>query len=159
MAIVVATLTYIRAQGKTLMLHRNKKDSDYHRGKYNGIGGKMEIGESPETCAKREIFEETGLTAHSIKYRGHLSFPAFDGVNDWLCFIYECNDFSGKMIECSEGTLHWVADVDLFQLNLWEGDRHFLEVIYDSKDYFSGCFTYRDKSLVDYILQRQAHGA
>ena len=37
------------------MLHRVKKENDYHEGKWNGLGGKFEAGESPEECAKREI--------------------------------------------------------------------------------------------------------
>jgi len=138
------------------MLHRNKKDQDYHRGKYNGIGGKMESGESPETCAIREILEETGLKAKKLWYRGHLSFPNFDGQNDWLCFIYECHHFEGDLIDCNEGTLHWVEDENLLELPLWEGDCHFLDVIYHSNDIFSGCFTYEDKRLVSYILHRDS---
>ncbi|MCK7526389.1 MAG: NUDIX domain-containing protein [Ignavibacteriales bacterium] len=43
------------------MLHRVKKENDYHEGKWNGLGGKFEQGESPEECAVREIEEECGL--------------------------------------------------------------------------------------------------
>ncbi len=149
---IVATLCYIRRDGKTLMLHRNKKNSDYHQGKYNGIGGKLESGESPEECCIREIKEETGLDAHAIKYRGHLSFPVFDGTSDWLCFVYECTDFSGDLIACDEGTLHWVKDDDITSLNLWEGDHHFIDIIYKTNENFSGKFIYKDKALVSYQL-------
>jgi 8-oxo-dGTP diphosphatase len=152
MAMIVATLTYIRSDGKTLMLHRNKKLKDYHEGKYNGIGGKLEAGESPEMCAKREIFEETGLHAKSICYRGHLTFPQFDGVSDWLCFIYECHKFEGELIDSDEGTLYWIEDQELLNLNLWEGDPYFLKVLYGSSAHFSGIFYYKNKQLLDYEL-------
>lgn len=156
MATIVATLTYIRHQGKTLMLHRNKKNQDYHRGKYNGIGGKVEIGESPEECALREIAEETGLRARNLLYRGHLTFPNFDGYNDWLCFIYECHDFEGDLQECNEGTLHWIEDQAVLSLPLWEGDPHFLRVIYESSHIFSGKFVYQDKQLQNWELKQYA---
>ena len=37
----LATLCYLRKDGKTLMLHRVKKENDMHEGKYNGLGGKF----------------------------------------------------------------------------------------------------------------------
>ncbi len=149
---IVATLCYIRKDGKTLMLHRNKKNSDYHEGKYNGIGGKLESGESPEECCIREIKEETGLDAHNLKLRGFLSFPVFDGTSDWLCFVYECNDFSGQLTTCDEGTLHWIDDDAITSLNLWQGDHYFIDVIYQTDKYFRGKFTYRDKQLISHQL-------
>ncbi len=150
---IVATLCYMRKDGKTLMLHRNKKDADYHEGKYNGIGGKLETGESPEECCVREIREETGFDAEVLRFRGHLSFPVFDGTSDWLCFVYECHDFSGVMTECTEGTLHWIEDDVLTTLNLWEGDRYFLDIIYKTDKNFYGKFIYRDKALVSHCLE------
>ncbi|MCK8061645.1 MULTISPECIES: 8-oxo-dGTP diphosphatase [unclassified Fusibacter] len=151
---IVASLIYLRRDSKTLMLHRNKRGDDYHLGKYNGIGGKLEAGESPEDCALREIKEETGLIANEVKYRGHIAFPVFDGNEDWLCFIYECYDFEGDLVEGSEGSLHWIEDESLLDLPLWEGDPIFLNVIYHSSDLFSGKFTYEDKELKSYQLKR-----
>ena len=57
----LATLCYVVDGEKTLMLYRNKKEDDYHEGKWNGLGGKLEHGETPEECAVREVFEESGL--------------------------------------------------------------------------------------------------
>ena len=42
----LATLCYIKHDGKTLMLHRVKKENDMHQDKWNGLGGKMEAGET-----------------------------------------------------------------------------------------------------------------
>ncbi len=53
----LATLCYVIHDDKTLMLYRNKKENDYHEGKWNGLGGKFEQGETPEECAIREIRE------------------------------------------------------------------------------------------------------
>lgn len=152
---IVASLVYIRQAGKTLMLHRNKKDGDYHQDKYNGIGGKLEAGESPEECAIREVKEETGLTAKRLVYRGHIAFPVFDGTSDWLCFIYECPEFTGQIKACDEGTLHWIDDQKLFDLNLWQGDPYFLDIIYHSNKRFTGKFIYQDKRLIDYHIQTE----
>jgi 8-oxo-dGTP diphosphatase len=45
---ILATLCYVKQGGKTLMVHRNKKPDDIHEGKWNGLGGKFEAGETPE---------------------------------------------------------------------------------------------------------------
>ena len=46
----LATLCYIKKNNQTLMLHRVKKKNDMHEGKWNGLGGKFEAGETPEEC-------------------------------------------------------------------------------------------------------------
>ena len=56
---IIATLCYINDGKKTLMLHRIKKANDIHQGKWNGLGGKLEQGESPEECVIREVNEES----------------------------------------------------------------------------------------------------
>ena len=43
----LATLCYVQRDGQTLMLHRVKKANDMHQGKWNGLGGKLEAGETP----------------------------------------------------------------------------------------------------------------
>ena len=57
----LATLCYIKDNGLTLMMHRIKKADDIHAGKWNGLGGKLEAGESPEQCVIREVREEAGI--------------------------------------------------------------------------------------------------
>jgi len=56
----LATLCYVQTVTHTLMVHRNKKENDMHEGKWNGLGGKVEPGESPEECVIREVLEESG---------------------------------------------------------------------------------------------------
>ncbi len=151
---IVSTLIYIRKSGHTLMLLRDKKNADLHSYRYNGVGGKLERGESPEECAVREIREETGLEAKTLTYRGHLTFPFFDDEVDWLVFVYECFDFEGEIVESNEGSLHWIMDEDIPHLNIYEGDRPFLDVIYNSRDNFYGTFYYKGGEFVYADLER-----
>ena len=44
-------------------------------------------------------------------------------------YIYTSSDFKGELIECNEGDLSWVDKDKVSQLNLWEGDIHFLKKI------------------------------
>lgn len=149
---IAATLCYIRSGGRTLMLHRNKKEGDYHRGKYNGLGGKFDAGESPDECVVREIREESGLELLDPRLRGVLTFPAFKDGEDWVVFVYTATRFDGRLGPCPEGTLEWVDDAKILDLPLWEGDKVFLPWL-DGERFFSAKFVYRDGRLADHSVR------
>ena len=148
----LATLCYLRKDGHTLMIHRVKKENDMHAGKWNGLGGKFEPGESPEECARREIFEESGLVANSLELKGVLTFPEFSQSDDWYAFIFVVPDFQGELIDSPEGDLQWIADDQLLELNLWPGDRIFLPWLGQPK-FFSGKFVYEMGELVGHEVE------
>jgi len=135
----------------TLMIHRTKKKNDYHEGKWNGLGGKFEQGESPEECAVREIKEESGLEVNSPRMHGFITFPNFDGVDDWYVFIFTADEFEGELIDSPEGKLEWIPNEKVTNLNLWEGDKIFLEWLYQDK-FFSAKFNYIDGVYKDYSV-------
>jgi 8-oxo-dGTP diphosphatase len=147
----LATLAYLRQEGKTLMVHRNKKVNDMHRGRWNGLGGKFEAGETPEECVIREIREESGLAARHPILKGFLTFPGFSNDEDWYAFVFVVNEFEGELSESPEGDLHWIADDALPDLFLWEGDLIFLPWL-DRPGFFSGKFIYRDNKLVSHSV-------
>lgn len=82
--LVNTTLCYIEKNGCYLMLHRTKKEYDYNKDKWIGIGGKFENGESPEDCAVREVREETGLIVEhaNLEYCGIVTFVDLTGVGE-----------------------------------------------------------------------------
>ncbi len=145
MRFIPATLCYIEKDNKILMLHRVKKKKDMHKGKWNGVGGKFEFGESPKECAIREIYEETGLKATKLFLNGLIVFPNFDGENDWHAFLYHVTEFEGELLESSaEGNLKWIDKDKVLNLNLWEGDKLFIPWVLENKR-FSAKFIYENK--------------
>ena len=148
----LATLCYLRKDGQTLMIHRVKKENDMHAGKWNGLGGKFEPGESPEECARREIQEECGLIPKELILKGIITFPAFSKFEDWYTFLFLVPEFDGQMIESNEGHLQWVPDDELLDLNLWAGDRVFLPWL-DQDKFFSGKFEYAEGEFVGYEVE------
>ncbi|MBZ0200491.1 MAG: 8-oxo-dGTP diphosphatase [Ignavibacteriaceae bacterium] len=143
-----ATLCYVtnKKTGHTLMLHRVKKQNDVHEGKWNGLGGKFEPGESPEECVIREVKEESGLEITEPIMRGFITFPMFDGKKDWLVFIFTADKFEGELINSAEGNLEWVPNKKLYELNLWESDKIFFPWLEDDK-FFSAKFVYENGEL------------
>ena len=93
----LATLCYVEKDGQYLMLHRNKKANDMHKGLWVGLGGKFEAGESPEECVIREVFEESGLRIQNPTLRGFLTFPGFFGEEDWYVFMFVAKNFTGEV--------------------------------------------------------------
>lgn len=139
----LATLCYVRDAKNltTLMLHRVKKENDMHEGKWNGLGGKFEDGETPEECVIREVLEESGLTITNPKLQGFITFPAFDQFEDWYVFVFTADEFSGELIDSPEGNLEWIKNDNLMDLKLWEGDKIFMGW-FDSGKVFSAKFEY-----------------
>lgn len=147
----LATLCYLKTDGKTLMIHRVKKENDMHQGKWNGLGGKLDPGETPEECVIREVREESGLVISNPLLKGFLTFPQFANDEDWYAFVYVAREFSGELIDSAEGMLEWIDDDRLQELDLWAGDYIFLPWL-DRQGFFSGKFIYHSGQLVDHSV-------
>jgi 8-oxo-dGTP diphosphatase len=147
----LATLCYVmdKTNNKTLMIHRIKKKDDYHEGKWNGLGGKFDKGESPEDCAIREVFEESGLKIKNPRMHGFITFPNFDSKFDWYVFIFTSDNYEGELIDSTEGNLEWIPNDKLTSLNLWDGDKIFIEWIFRDK-FFSAKFKYDMGKFINY---------
>jgi len=156
---IVATLGYVLSPDRTevLMIHRNARPDDQHLGKYNGLGGKMEPGEDIAACMRREIREEAGIECTSMQLRGTLNWPGFGKQGeDWLGFIFLIDRYDGTPLERNpEGTLEWVARERLMELPMWEGDRHFLPLVFDADPRpFHGVMPYRDGRMQSWSYSR-----
>ncbi|WP_390628297.1 NUDIX hydrolase [Bacillus litorisediminis] len=81
------------------MLFRNKEPN---KGRWNGVGGKIEPNETPYESCIREVYEETGLTVVNQVFRGIISFRGIESI----C-LFVCDEFTGDLIESDEGILEW----------------------------------------------------
>lgn len=141
------TLCYIQNNNKYLMLHRIKKDEDVNKGKWIGIGGRVEEGESPEECVLREVKEETGLTLTSYLYRGIVIFKS-DKYEDEKMHLYTADGYVGELTECNEGVLEWIDRDEMYNLPMWEGDKIFLGLIRTDAKFFNLVLEYKGDKLV-----------
>ncbi len=147
------TLCYIEKDEKYLMLWRNKKENDENRGKWVGIGGKLESGESPFDCARREMREETGLLADALRYRGIITFVSEEHGTEYM-HLFTCTQFSGEPLsECDEGEPRWILKSELLSLPMWEGDRIFLELLDREERFFSLKLEYTGDVLSSHTLE------
>ena len=139
-------LAYIRVNHQILMLYHNKKEVDINKGKWIGIGGHIEKGETKETALSREIKEETGLTVKHFEYRGKLLF-----VNDdfeEIMYLYLVDSVSGDLIDCDEGELKWIKEEDIMSLDMWEGDKVFLPILLKKNDFIGLKLIYKNDKYI-----------
>lgn len=145
------TLCYLERGGSYLMLHRTKKEHDINEGKWIGVGGGMEEGESPEDGVRREVREETGYEMLSWRYRGVVTFVPDRGEGEYM-HLFTCDRFSGEEIVCNEGDLAWVRREDVPSLPCWEGDRIFLRLLEQEHPFFSLKLVYTGDALSAAVL-------
>ena len=145
----LTTLCYIEKDGKYLMLHRVKKQNDFNKDKWIGVGGKFEPNETPEECLLREVYEETGLTLHSYTFRGLITFISDKYETEYM-HLYTADKFSGTIKECDEGILEWVDKKDVSALPLWEGDSLFLKLLDEYNGFFSMKLRYEGDKLAEH---------
>ena len=147
----LTTLCYIEQDGKYLMMHRTKKEGDINRDKWIGVGGHFLEDETPDECLLREVYEETGLTLTSYRFRGLITFISDEWKTEYMC-LYTADGFTGEMTDCDEGELVWVEKSRIGDLNLWEGDRIFLELLEKRDDFFTLKLRYEGDNLVESVV-------
>ncbi|MFA4944020.1 MAG: 8-oxo-dGTP diphosphatase [Lentisphaeria bacterium] len=132
---IVSTLGFVLAPDRRhlLMVHRNARGDDEQLGKYNGLGGKLLRNEDVAAGMVREIREEAGIEVQRMTLRGTVNWTNFGpSGRDWLGFIFLIEAFTGTPFPANEeGTLEWVPLEQLPELPMWEGDRHFLPLVFD----------------------------
>ncbi len=143
---MLTTLCYIEQDGKYLMLLRNRKKKDINKDKWIGVGGRFLEGETPEECLLREVREETGLKLLSWQFRGIITFRQDRGETEYM-HLFTADRFEGELTDCDEGELSWIPKEEIFSLNLWEGDRVFLEPLLRGVPFFSACLRYDGEKL------------
>ena len=136
----LTTLCYLTRGEDILFIVKGatlKNINNMNVGKYLGVGGHMEDGESAYECAVREIFEETGIESCDIEGLSLKGVATFvnDSCDNEMMFIYKGEYIGDKDPcpgTCDEGILCWVNKKDIFDIPIWEGDREIFRKLFGS---------------------------
>ena len=155
-----STLCYLEnARGEYLMMHRVKKKADINKGKWIGVDGGFEEGESPDECLCREVLEETGLTLTEFQFRGVVTFLCCDQKSDQFMYLFTATGWTGELnMDCSEGELAWVPKEKVPDLPVWEGDKIFLRLLAQEAPPFLLTLDYRSESGQDRLTRAVLNG-
>ena len=99
---------------------------------------------------KREVWEETGLTVTSYRYRGIVTFVSA-GYSEYM-HLFTANAWSGAERVCDEGDLQWMNKREFAKLPMWEGDKIFLSLLEQNVPFFSLKLIYENERLIQAVL-------
>lgn len=151
---MLSTLIYLENDlDQYLMLHRTKKANDVNHGKWIGIGGKFEHGESPMECLEREVKEEASQNLKSAVFRGVVTF-IYANKEPMYIFLYTGQLENNEVGQTREGDLAWVDKDKIFDLTLWEGDRIFLKELIGSSTLMDIKLVYDENDVLKLVEKR-----
>ena len=147
------TGVYLLKDDKILFLIRKKKNDAIHKqGMYLPIGGHVELGEGLEEEAIREVYEESGITVHSVELNGIVYIRSqHSGLYDNVIFMFTSSDFTGEPVTGREGSFEWVERDKLDEVNLYEGDRIYLPLL-QKHEFFVVEFLYKGFELIEHKI-------
>lgn len=136
----VCTLIFFVREGQILLAMKKR---GFGADRYNGVGGKLEAGESLEAALIRESQEEIGVTpVHFWKVAEH-DFMQNESDTPWRMYVhaYLCDKWEGEPIETDEMAPKWFAVKDIPYDKMWQDDEYWLpQVLSGSK--VSGQYTF-----------------
>lgn len=91
----MAVAVVLRRGRKILALRRSKRRR-VAKGLWEIPAGRVKSGETPELCAVREVFEETGLQI-DLDPRPLCAYPAWYGRRPMMVIVYRCRDADGRI--------------------------------------------------------------
>jgi 8-oxo-dGTP diphosphatase len=143
-------------KGRRLLL--KKATRGISTGKWNGPGGKIELGETVVRSVIREVKEETSLSIAGPLYHGKLEFYMNGGRSlDFLVHVFSAKRFSGRPRSSEEGKVKWFDVQDIPYSKMWDDDRYWLPLLLNGIS-FDARSTYDRKNhhVVDYDIRSRA---
>jgi len=137
--------------GKVLLGRRKKQG--FGQGKWLGLGGKVEAGETIEAAMIRECFEEANITVTEYIERGELLFHYINDP-DMEVHYYKILEYEGEISDSEEMEVKWVSIDKIPYDNMFPNDRYWLPMFLEGK-YFKGEFFFdADYKISDYSINK-----
>lgn len=130
--VIETTLCLFKKENKILL---GMKKRGFGEGKYNGIGGKLEKGETPEEAMIRECQEEIGSTPIEYERVGYLDFEEyFKGKKEKVAFyLYIATKWEGTISESEEMKPEWFEIDKIPYDKMFVDDRYWLPLVLEGK--------------------------
>lgn len=129
------TLLFLR-RGDEILLAMKKRG--YGVDKWNGVGGKLEPGETPLQAIIRECQEEINVTPFDPRLSGRLEFFEHDNPDfQHSCHIFVAEEWNGEPSETEEMRPRWFHIDAIPYSKMWPDDAVWLPHLLQNRP-FSG---------------------
>jgi len=118
----LTTLCYIINEKSEVLLIMKKRG--FGRGKWNGPGGKVKVGESIIESVIREVKEEIGVEIINPVKLGCIEFIWPTTENNQRCYIHLAKKFNGQPLESEECLPKWFKINEIPYDEMWDDDKY-----------------------------------
>ena len=136
----------VQREGEVLL---GLKKRGFGEGHWNGFGGKLEEGETIEVAAARELREEVGIEATSMKKVGILNFSFQSDPKVLEVHVFKITDFVGTPAESEEMRPQWFKLDEIPFHQMWSDDEFWFPFMLEDR-LFRGAFLFDKPSSADY---------
>jgi 8-oxo-dGTP diphosphatase / 2-hydroxy-dATP diphosphatase len=140
------TLAFVVEDSKVLL---GMKKRGFGAGLWNGFGGKLDMGETVEEAAKRELEEEVNIIAKEMEYRGTLRFSFDSDPVALVVDVFLVTEHEGEPTETEEMKPEWFSFESIPYDSMWPDDSYWLPVFLAGKR-FEGRFHFDAPSSPDH---------
>ena len=129
---LVTTLCLLKRDNEILLAMKKR---GFGEGRYNGVGGKIEEGETPEQAMIRETEEEISVTPIKYEKVGFIEFDEFyKGKKERVAFhLYIVTEWNGEPTESDEMAPKWFDIQNIPYDSMFPDDKHWLPLILEGK--------------------------
>lgn len=142
----------ILVNGSDILLAMKKRG--FGAGRWNGVGGKLEEGESVEHAVRREALEEIGVIIADMSRAATLRFY-FEGKPEWNqeVAVYVSRSWRGTPTESEEMAPKWFGRSEIPFEKMWQDDMHWLPRVLDG-EHVDGYFLFDgSQKLLDFKIE------
>lgn len=146
------TVCFLRKGGKILL---GMKKRGFGMGKWNGFGGKVEVGETIEEAAKREVLEEISVSVFEIEKFAQIDFTFEEKEEILEVHFFEAKEWTGEPEESEEMRPEWFPFDKIPYKKMWADDKYWFPLYIAGKK-FEGNFHFnKNDEVLEYKLNEE----
>jgi len=132
-----------------------QKKRSFGEGKFNGVGGKVEVGETIEEAMIRETKEEIGIVPIDYTQRATIYFDEYVKGEQMqvVMNLFVAKDFEGQLQESDEMRPEWFALDNIPFEKMFPDDKLWMPILLEGKN-FEGYFKFDENfNLLSYEIK------
>ncbi|HSX30813.1 MAG TPA: 8-oxo-dGTP diphosphatase [Candidatus Saccharimonadales bacterium] len=138
-------------RGDEVLLAMKKRG--FGAGKWNGVGGKTDEGETIEHAAIRECQEEIGVTPRQLQRVGDIQFyDKSDPSFGHHAHVFTTTEWDGEPVETEEMRPQWFKTDAIPYNEMWAADSLWMPRVLRAEP-FEGTITFDGETLVSHTIK------